>query len=92
MGYIDNIKNTRFRNSQLQETDFTACDLTGALFDNCDLANAVFDNTNLVKADFRTSHNYSIDPERNRLKNARFSLSGLPGHLGKYDIVIDNGS
>jgi len=83
------IKKTVFRNSQLQETDFSECDLTGSLFDNCDLAGASFDNTNLEKADFRTSYNYILDPELNRIKKARFSVSGLPGLLNKYDIVIE---
>jgi len=39
--------------------------------------------------DFRTSVNYSLDPERNRIKKARFSLSGIAGLLDKYDIEID---
>ncbi len=39
--------------------------------DNCDLNRAVFDNSILEKADFRTSLNYSIDPELNRIKKAK---------------------
>lgn len=88
--YKAKIKKTIFRNSQLQEVDFTECDLTGALFDNCDLLNAMFEYTIIEKADFRNAHNYSIDPEINRMKKAKFSLQGVAGLLNKYDIDIEN--
>lgn len=83
------LKKTLFRNCNLQETDFTEADLTEALFDNCDLMRAIFHKTNLEKADFRTSFLYSIDPEQNKIKKARFSKSGIAGLLDKYNIVID---
>lgn len=50
---------------------------------------AVFENKKLEKADLRTTLNYSIDPDINSLKEARFSWPGIAGLLGKYDIVID---
>ena len=78
-----------FKDSQLQEVDFSECDLSGSLFDSCDLAGAVFKNTILEKADFRTSFNYSLDPEHNRIKKAKFSLSGAVGLLDKYNIIIE---
>ncbi|MDR3250221.1 MAG: pentapeptide repeat-containing protein [Tannerella sp.] len=87
--YKTKIKKTILKNSQLQETDFAECDLTSAMFDNCDLTRAVFDHTNIEKADFRTSYNYSIDPEINRIKKAKFSILGVSGLLDKYDIDID---
>jgi hypothetical protein len=37
----------------------------------------------------RTSFNYSIDLERNRIKKAQFSITGIAGLLDKYDIDID---
>lgn len=83
------IRKTVFRNSQLRETDFAECDLTDSVFDNCDLANTSFDRTILEKADFRTAYNYSIDPEANRIKKAKFSLGGLSGLLSKYNIIIE---
>ena len=43
----------------------------------------------LEKADFRGAFNYSLDPELNRIKGARFSPAGLAGLLGKYGIRID---
>ena len=80
---------TSFKNSQFQEADFTECDLTGSVFDNCDFSGATFANTIIEKADFRSSVNYSIDPERNRIKKARFSLTASVGLLDKYNIEID---
>ena len=62
------------------------------MFDNCNLLQAIFDHTVLEKADFRTSYNYSIDPEINRMKKARFSISGISGLLDKYDIDIEKWS
>jgi uncharacterized protein YjbI with pentapeptide repeats len=83
------IKKTVFKNIQLQEVDFTEGDISEAIFDNCDFTHAVFDNTNLEKADLLTSFNYSINPEKNRIKKAKFSLHGIPGLLNQYDIEID---
>ena len=59
------------------------------MFDNCDLARAIFANSILEKADFRTSYNFSIDPEINKIKKAKFSLTTVSGLLGKYDIEIE---
>ncbi len=87
--YSWKIKKTIFKNSHLIEVDFTNCDLSNAVFDNCDLSNAIFENTTLEKADFRTSFNYSLNPEINRIKKAKFSLTGIAGLLSKYDIEID---
>jgi uncharacterized protein YjbI with pentapeptide repeats len=87
--YKTKLKKTRFKNCNLQETDFTEAELTEAVFDNCDLQRAIFHKTNLEKSDFRTSFLYSIDPEVNKIKKARFSGMGLAGLLDKYGIVID---
>jgi hypothetical protein len=54
------------------------------------LTNALFENTNLEKVDFRTSYNFTIDPENNRIKKAMFSLNTIPGLLVKYGIVIEH--
>ena len=80
------LKKTRFINSKINDIDFTETDLNHSLFDNCDLHLSVFHNTNLEGADFTNSFNYSIDPEQNRIRKAKFSISGLPGLLGKYEI------
>ena len=87
--YKLNIKKTKFKDSNLSEVDFTEADLTSSLFDNCDLAGARFERTILEKADLRTSRNYSIDPELNKIKKAKFSVHGIAGLLDKYDIEIE---
>lgn len=83
------IRKTIFKNCQLHEVEFSESDLSGSYFDNCDLQNAIFENSILNKADLRTSFNYSINPEVNRLKKAKFSLSGLPGLLDQYELEVD---
>ena len=83
------IKKTVFKTSSLHEVDFAEADLSNSLFDNCDLAHAIFENTNLEKSDFRSSFNYSINPEINKIKKAKFSLNGIAGLLEKYDIDIE---
>lgn len=87
--YKTKFKKTVFTNLKFHEVDFTECDLSGSVFNNCDLSGALFEMTLLEKADFRTAFNYSIDPERNRIKKARFSLIGIPVLLHKYDIVVE---
>ncbi len=82
------LKKTKFKNSALQEVDFTETDLRGASFDQCDLTRAVFERTNLEGADFRTALHYSLDPEVNQLKKAKFSLGGVAGLLAKYGLEI----
>ena len=83
------LKKTIFKNSKIIEADFTETDLSNSSFNNCDLQRTLFKKTNLEGVDFRTSYNYSIDPELNRIKKARFSLPWIAGLLDKYDIEID---
>ena len=64
-------------------------DLSLSVFSNCDLAGAMFENTNLENSDLSSSFNFSIDPENNRIKKAKFSTSGIKGLLDKYDIIIE---
>ena len=85
-----NIKKTIFKDCQLREIDFSESNLTQVVFDQCDLAQSIFINSILDKADFRTAYNYSIDPEKNRLKKAKFSLMAISGLLDQYDLVIEN--
>jgi uncharacterized protein YjbI with pentapeptide repeats len=86
--YQAKIKKTNFLRCQLKQVDFTGCDLTGSVFEACDLSGAVFENTLLEKADLRGATGYTIDPETNRIRTAKFSLAGLPGLLAKYGIEI----
>jgi len=83
------MKKTVFVNCSLKESQFEEVDLAGAVFKNCDLLHAVFTRTGLEKADFRTAKNYSIDPELNKMKRAKFSYLGIAGLLDKYGIDVD---
>ncbi len=83
---------TRFRECSMKEVDFTEADLSGAVFERCDLIDTKFLNTKLEKTDFRTAENFSIDPESNKIKKARFSALNLTGLLHKYNLDIDFGS
>ncbi len=82
------IKSTKFKNCSLHEADFSETNLQNAKFDNCDLNRAVFENTILEKADFISSYNYSINPESNKIRKAKFSATGIIGLLDKYNIEI----
>lgn len=83
------MKQTRFEQCSMKGTDLALADLPEAVFDRCDLTDAVFYSTNLKAADFSTSYGYTIDPNENSVKNAQFSLDGLPGLLAKYNLVIN---
>jgi fluoroquinolone resistance protein len=87
--YKTKIKRMAFADSQLIETDFSEADLTSVRFENSNLEGAMFDRTILETADLRSSYNYSIDPEFNRIKGAKFSITGVAGLLDKYNIVIE---
>lgn len=80
---------TPFVNSSLKGVNFESTDLTASVLDNCNLEEAVFDETNLTGADFSTAYHFRIDPELNTIKKAKFSVSGIPGLLDKYDIRIE---
>ena len=82
------MKKTKFIDCSLKEVDFTLVDLSLTVFGNCDLTRAVFHESNLEKADFCSAVNYTIDPEANKIKKAKFSYSGISGLLEKYNIEI----
>lgn len=83
------LRGVQFENCDLRECDFSQADLSNGAFINCNLERAIFNYTNLEKCDLRAAYNYDLDPESNRIKKAKFSLNGLVGLLGKYDIDID---
>lgn len=79
---------TKFLHSSLKDVVFIGAKLMGSTFDNCDLAGAIFNETELKEVDFLTAYNYTIDPEFNPMRRAKFSTQGIPGLLEKYDIKI----
>ncbi|MDQ6813405.1 MAG: pentapeptide repeat-containing protein, partial [Bacteroidota bacterium] len=87
--YKKKMKKALFENCSLKEVDFTEADLAGAVFKNCELYQAIFNQTILEKADFRTARNYSLDPELNKIRKAKFSYPDVTGLLSKYGIEIE---
>ena len=83
------MKKAKFDHCSLKEVDFTEADLSQAEFQMCDLSQAVFSHSILELADFRSATNFSIDPDKNRMRKARFSTSGLAGLLEKYKLEIE---
>ena len=83
------MQKTQFVNCNLEDADFTETEMQQAMFESCNLKNAIFERTNLEKVNFITSINFSIDPEINRLKGAKFSKEGVVGLLQKYQIVVE---
>jgi uncharacterized protein YjbI with pentapeptide repeats len=86
--YTLKIKGTSFTNCSIIAVDFMSTDLTEVIFDNCDLYKSEFAKAIANKADFRTSKNYTIDPEKTKLKKALFTIDGLQGLLTKYQIIV----
>ncbi len=82
------LKNIEFKDCRLHEVDFTEAILTNAAFLNCDLQRAVFDNSILEGADFRTAYHFSINPQNNRIKKAKFSHNNIAGLLDTYQLSI----
>lgn len=87
--YQLNIKNTSFNSCNLESVDFTETNATAASFMNSNLEKAIFENSNLEKADFTTAKDYTISPEKNKLKAAKFSKNGLIGLLSMYGIKVE---
>ncbi len=83
------LKATTFKSCSLEQTDFTNSDLSQSRFIKCNLHHTIFDNTNLENVDFTSAYNLSIDPEKNRIKNAHFSKDNALGLLNIYQIKID---
>ena len=79
---------TNFRNCSIKEVNFGNADLTKASFDGSNLSGSVFDQTKLNEANFMNAINYQINPERNSVKKAVFSVDGIAGLLSQYDIKI----
>jgi fluoroquinolone resistance protein len=79
-----------FNNCSLKGTDFSEADLTSAIFERCDLNAAVFMRSTLTSANFVTAYNFTIDPEKNLLRKAKFSTDGLAGLLTNYGIVVED--
>lgn len=68
--------------------DFREADLSRGDFSGTDLAKSLFGNTDLTGADLSQAQNYDIDPGRNTLKGAKFSLPEAMSLLHNLDIIL----
>jgi fluoroquinolone resistance protein len=78
-----------FKNCRLHGANFSQADLSKATMENCDLLDAIFSYTILNGIDFTTNRNFTIDPQLNQIKKARFSSSSLAGLLSRFEIIIE---
>ncbi len=84
------LRGTRFSNCKMEEVEFRQADLSQASFKDCNLARAIFEETILDGCDFTSALNYTIDPEKNRMRKAKFSYEGLPGLLTRHGIIVSD--
>jgi fluoroquinolone resistance protein len=76
----------------VHEADFRESNLTGAVFNQTDLQGSLFMDTNLSSADFRSARNYHIEPTKNNIRGARFSMPEAISLLNALDIELDDDS
>lgn len=86
--YQLNLKKMTFQGCTLHEVDFVETNLTEATFEHCDLTRSHFEQSILEKADFRTALYYTLDPDKNRIRGAKFSKEGALSLLQKYQLEI----
>jgi len=87
--YKKKLKGSQFLYCKMEEVEFSEADLSFSVWDGTDLSRAKFENTLLERADFRLALHFSIDPEKNKIKKAKFSLPGVLGLLDVYDLDIE---
>ena len=78
-----------FAGSTIVDCDFFGADLMKGDFSNCELKGSLFENCDLRQADFRGATTYAIDPLKNKVKKARFSMPEVLSFLAPYELVID---
>jgi uncharacterized protein YjbI with pentapeptide repeats len=82
------LRNTSFSNSRLQSAELHQCNLTKTNFSGCNLSHCVFENCDLSHAWFENATNYTINPQTNVLKKAKFSYPEVLSFLHPFDIEI----
>jgi fluoroquinolone resistance protein len=83
------LRKSRLRNCVAKETDFADAKLGEADCRRTDFTAARFARTDLVKADFRGAKNYTIRPDDNKIRKAKFSLPEATLLLYGLDIELE---
>ncbi len=82
------IKKTTFEECNLRETDFSDADLSESEFEGSDLLGSFFSETVLLKTNFTGAENFEIDPTKNLIKGAKFSVNGALSLLNKFGVIV----
>lgn len=82
------LRRSKFEHCVAREVDFRQANLTEAVCTGTDFSGTQFASTNLTKADFRKAIQYSIRPNDNTLKSAKFSFPEAAALLHGLDIII----
>lgn len=72
------------------DVDFRETDLSQSNLSGTDFSESLFSSTNLTEANFRGAINYTINPAKNTLTGAKFSLPEAMSLLFNMDIVLSN--
>lgn len=83
-----NLNGIQMTGCSATDIDFSDCNLTKAVFDGTDFARSRFIKANLTQADFSGAHNYTLDPNLNKLKKTIFSFPEVTALLNSFDIII----
>ena len=83
-----NLPRISITDSMAVNVDFREADLSKADFSGSDLSDSLFLNTNLVEADLSRARNYTIAPNVNELRKAKFSLPEAMSLLYNLDIEM----
>jgi uncharacterized protein YjbI with pentapeptide repeats len=79
-----------FGKSRLKECDFFQSNLIKSDFSGCDLEDSVFEVCDLSFANLCRAINYNIDPAKNKVREAKFSMPEVISLLKPLGIVIEN--
>lgn len=75
-------KSENFNERSLPIGEYDHCGFSECNFLNADLSEIIFTNCRFSNCDL------SIDPEKNRIQKAKFSMQNIAGLLHKYNIKI----
>ena len=83
-----NLKNLELKDCTCHEMNFEKTNLTRAICTGTDFLGTRFNSTDISFADFSNAVNYSIDPNYNTIRKAKFSLPEVLTLLQCFDITI----